>query len=130
MAAVTEPWLRGTFQELPAVHRAVLHALQLAREDLERWCASLSEGELRTRPHGLPSVAFQIRHIARSIDRLLTYAEGRPLSESQMAALGAEASEEAASNELFSELRAALDGAEERLRALAGSGLESPLHPG
>jgi hypothetical protein len=33
-----EPWLRGTLQEVPALQRAVLHALELAREDLERWC--------------------------------------------------------------------------------------------
>jgi hypothetical protein len=33
-----EPWLRGTLPEVPAVPRAVLHGLQLAREDLERWC--------------------------------------------------------------------------------------------
>ena len=32
-------------------------------------------------------VAFHLRHIARSIDRLLTYAEGRTLDEKQMAAL-------------------------------------------
>src|ERR1044071_3461980 len=33
-----ETWLRGTMTAVPAVHRAVLHALELAREDLERWC--------------------------------------------------------------------------------------------
>ena len=29
-----EPWLRGTLAEVPAMQRAVLHALELAKEDL------------------------------------------------------------------------------------------------
>ncbi len=29
-----EPWLRGSLQEVPAVQRGVLHALELAGEDV------------------------------------------------------------------------------------------------
>jgi hypothetical protein len=36
---------------------------------------------------GLPSVAFHLRHIARSVDRILSYAEGKQLSGEQLAAL-------------------------------------------
>ena len=32
-------------------------------------------------------VAFHLRHIARSLDRLLTYAEGRQLTDDQLAQL-------------------------------------------
>src|SRR5260221_13774757 len=80
-----EPWLRGTFQEIPAVPRGVLHALGLAKEDLRKWCGELTQKELHERPFGLPSVAFQLRHIARSVDRLLTYAESGELSLDQIA---------------------------------------------
>src|SRR5664279_771715 len=85
-----EPWLRGTHSETAAVQRAVIHALELAEEDLIRWCYDLSDEELNSSPHGLPTVASQLRHIARSVDRLLTYAEGRELNASQLAALKAE----------------------------------------
>jgi len=71
---MAEPWLRGTLTEVPAVPRAVLHALELAREDLTHWCGQLSDAELNSRPQGIAPVAFHIRHIARSIDRLLSYA--------------------------------------------------------
>src|SRR5208282_2902027 len=71
-----EPWLRGTLSELPAVHRAVVHALELAGEDLQRWCGPLSDEQLNLRPAQIAPVAFHMRHIARSLDRLLTYAEG------------------------------------------------------
>ena len=42
------------------------------------------------RPFELPHVAFQLRHIVRSLDRLLTYAKGRALTEEQLAALKTE----------------------------------------
>lgn len=76
-----EPWLRGTLTEAPVVHRAVLHALELAGEDLNRWCGQLSDEQLNRRPSDIAPVAFHLRHIARSLDRLLTYAEGRSLNE-------------------------------------------------
>src|SRR5260221_9269366 len=72
-----EPWLRGTLTDIPPVQRAVLHALELAKEDLERWCGALSDEELNARPGEIAPIAFHIRHIGRSTDRLLTYAEGQ-----------------------------------------------------
>ena len=78
---LAEPWLRGTLTEVPAVQRAVLHALQAAEEDLVKWCGDLTDEEMQQRPAGLASVAFHLQHIPGSVDRLLTYAEGRELSE-------------------------------------------------
>jgi uncharacterized damage-inducible protein DinB len=87
MAETVEPWLRGTHTDLDAVRRAVVHALELAREDIHRWCGTLDSDQLESEPLGLPSVGFQLRHIARSLDRLMTYAEGDALSEAQLLAL-------------------------------------------
>ncbi len=42
----------GRLSEVPAVPRAVLHALELAKEDLQRWCGDLSDAELNARPNG------------------------------------------------------------------------------
>jgi|ERR1700733_414894 len=103
-----EPWLRGTHPEIPAVPRAVLHAVELAQEDLTFWCGQLSEQELSATPWGLPSIAFHLRHIARSLDRLLTYAEGHQLNERQLQALSSEAETSCARAKIFSELSAAL----------------------
>jgi len=82
-----EPWLRGTHTEVEPVRRAVLHALELAEEDVLRWTADLDEETLEMEPLGLPSAAFQMRHIAGSIDRLMTYAKGQPLTDVQLQAL-------------------------------------------
>jgi uncharacterized damage-inducible protein DinB len=126
MAAIEEPWLRGCETDIPAVGRAVLHALQLADEDLRKWCGSLSDEELNARPAGVAAVGFHIRHVARSLDRLLTYAEAKGLSEEQMALLRAEADAVATHDELFAELTAALENAGRRVRALAKMNLEEP----
>jgi hypothetical protein len=119
-----EPWLRGTLQEVPAVQRAVVHALELAGEDLQRWCGRLSDEELNARPAGLPPVAFHLRHIARSLDRLLTYAEGRDLSEPQLAALKTEMDPGATRDALLSELNSALAKSMIRVRAFDVSAFE------
>ena len=120
-----EPWLRGTLAEIPVVHRAVLHALELAEEDLMLWCRPLNAKEFNEQPGGVPPVAFHIRHIARSIDRLLTYAEGRQLSEQQMIALRSEMDGDAEPEDVFLELRAVFGNTARRIRALTGENLEA-----
>jgi hypothetical protein len=120
-----EPWLRVTLVDLPYVHRAVLHALQLAEEDLQPWCAGLTEADFNARPAGIAPVAFQLRHIARSVDRLLTYAEGRQLNEDQMAALKSELAPGAVPAKVFRELSETLEKAASRVRALMGLNLEA-----
>lgn len=62
-------------------------------------------------------MAFQLRHIARSLDRLLTYAEGRALSPDQLAALKSEMDSGATRDALFSELNSALAKSIIRVRA-------------
>jgi uncharacterized damage-inducible protein DinB len=121
-----EPWLRGTERDVPAVGRAVLHALQLADEDLWKWCGNLSDRQLNARPAGTPPVAFHIRHLARSLDRLLTYAEGGDLNKEQTSLLRTEVDPDARRDELFAELRAALDDGAARIRTLAKANLEEP----
>ncbi len=85
-----EPWMRNTHRELDPVRRGVIHALELAEENVARWCAGLSEAQIFAKPSALPSVAFHLRHTVRSLDRLLTYAEDRLLDEAQLALLASE----------------------------------------
>ena len=124
--SLPEPWLRGTLADVPVVARGVLHALELAREDADKWCGSLNETQIHTRPAGLPSVAFQLRHIAGSLDRLLTYAEGRSLSEEQLQTLKTEARPEGSVKEVLAELAAAISTGSLRIRALASDDLSLP----
>ena len=114
-----EPWLRGTHADVPAVGRAVLHALDLALEDLKKWTEGLTDVEVHAQPLGLPAVAFHLRHIARSTDRILTYAEGGQVSAEQLAALKTEQSGDESLMGLLAEVEASFSDAAARVRALA-----------
>ena len=119
-----EPWMRGTHADLPVVPRAVLHALELAREDVERWCVHLTDEEWNLCPPDSPSTAFHVRHMVRSMDRLLMYAESERLSGLQLEMLNGEMSW-ATGDEVMREFRTALAKAEKRVRALGSADLEA-----
>lgn len=125
-APFVEPWLRGTYSDVPAVGRAVLHALDLALDDITKWTEGLTDAEVHAQPLGLPPVSFHLRHIARSVDRILSYAEGGQLTADQLAALKAE--QEPPTNEkdqslaiLLGEVEASFSNASSRIRTLAGA---------
>jgi uncharacterized damage-inducible protein DinB len=121
-----EPWMSGTHGDVPAVGRAVLHALELAKDDLSKWTAGLRDDEVIAHPLGLPSVAFHLRHIARSVDRILCYAEGNQLSAEQLAALKSEQSGDGFLAELLAEVEASFSKAAERVRVLATADFDTP----
>lgn len=124
-APYIEPWLRGTYTDVPAAGRAVLHALDLAHEDIRRWTEGLTDLEAHAQPHGLPSIAFHLRHMARSVDRILTYAEGGQLAPEQLTALKAEQTGAETLAELLAELERNFAAAAGRIRRLAGESLET-----
>jgi uncharacterized damage-inducible protein DinB len=121
---MVEPWLRGTLTEVDTVRRGVLHALELAREDVARWCNDLTARQLEARPFGLPSVGFQMRHMVRSLDRLLTYAEGRQLDDEQLVSLKSEMEDSGRREDLFSEFERGIESAMQRVRAIAPTDYE------
>jgi uncharacterized damage-inducible protein DinB len=122
-ANAREPWMRGTHRELDALRRAVTHALELAEEDVLKWCGGLSDNAMFARPAGVAPVAFHLRHIARSLDRLLTYAEGRSLDEVQLGTLKTEM-ETGTAAEALREFREGIASAKERVRAFAPGSYE------
>lgn len=125
-----EPWLRGTLTTVPAVQRAVLHALELAGEDLRCWCARLTHHQFNARVFGLAPVAFHVRHVSRSIDRLLTYAEGHGLSDEQTSALKTELIEDASPEDVLAELRTSLSEAALRVKRFDPASLEQTVAVG
>src|SRR5579871_272246 len=118
-APYVEPWLSGTHADVPAVGRAVLHAFDLALDDITKWTEGLSDLEIHAQPLGLPAISFHLRHIARSIDRLLTYAEGGQISPDQLTLLKAEQSGCETLAEIMAEIETAMSNAADRVRVLA-----------
>ena len=124
-----EAWLRGS---LPGVHALLMpaaHALVQAREDVERAAATLTPEELWARPGGAASIGFHLRHIAGSIDRLLTYARGANLDRQQREALAAEGvsgDPPEPADALIREATTAIDQALDALRTADVASLEEP----
>lgn len=125
MREAPEPWMRGTHGELDPVRRAVVHALEQAEEDVARWCAGMTDEEMFARAHGLAPVAFHLRHMVRSLDRLLTYAEDKQLDHEQFVALTSEKDPGAAA-EVLAECRDGLARAKDRVVALAPESYAEP----
>lgn len=112
----TEPWLQP-----------VAHALVQVREDVAHAVSGLPKEALAARPGGAASLAFHLRHIPGSIDRLMTYASGAVLDEAQKAALAAEKEEAADAPEvLVAWFERAIDDALERLRRFPAASLLEP----
>jgi uncharacterized damage-inducible protein DinB len=88
-----EAWLGGKLDGFSDLSMPAAHALAQAIVDLEKHTPQLTQAELLTKPNDSPSVAFHLRHIAGSIDRLLTYTRGGNLSETQFVFLKLETSE-------------------------------------
>jgi hypothetical protein len=110
--------MSGTLNDLDPLLAAVLYSFQHAREDLDAWTKDLGDADLQASPLGLAPVAFHIRHIAGSVDRLMTYARGEQLSAAQMAELRQEKEGGQSRADLFASLDSKLDDAAVAIRAI------------
>src|SRR5687768_14972681 len=82
-----EAWLRGPIQGVDEYLQPAAHALAQAREDIGIATTGVSLEQLWTRPNDAASLGYHLRHLAGSLDRLLTYARGVQLDDRQQAAL-------------------------------------------
>lgn len=85
-----EVWLRGPVEHVAPLLQPVAHGLLQCRLEVRGTLPSLTPAELWARPGGAASVGYHARHAVGSLDRLLTYARGEQLSETQRAALASE----------------------------------------
>jgi uncharacterized damage-inducible protein DinB len=85
--SLPEVWLRGPLHGIEAPLQPAAHALLQSAEDVAAAASDLTIDELWMRPGGAASAGFHLRHIAGSIDRLLTYARGEQLDDRQREAL-------------------------------------------
>jgi ABC-type uncharacterized transport system substrate-binding protein len=96
---MAEPWLRGPIAGMPAMVMPAAHALMQAAEDIPMAVSGLTNTQLWALPGGAAAVGFHLRHLAGSIDRLLTYESGEMLSDAQFAEMDAEIEDDGRSAE-------------------------------
>jgi uncharacterized damage-inducible protein DinB len=70
-------------------------------------------------------VSFHLRHIARSVDRILTYAEGGQLTVEQLGALKAEQGGTESLPDLRAEVERSFTNAAHRVRSLAAADFDT-----
>jgi uncharacterized damage-inducible protein DinB len=103
----------------------VFHSFAMVREDLALHTAGLSDEQVWRRVDPIPTLGFQLRHIAGSVDRLVTYLMGGELSEAQLAALKRETVPGAELlADLLGDVDRSLSDAEEQIRSIP----EASLH--
>jgi uncharacterized damage-inducible protein DinB len=128
-----EAWLRGPIDGVDAFLQPAAHAFAQAREDIEVAAHGVSVDELWLRPNGAASVGYHLRHLAGSLDRLLTYARGAQLDERQHAALTRElepGNPPEGVSQLADQVRSAIDAALMQLRATRREELLEPRSVG
>jgi uncharacterized damage-inducible protein DinB len=127
--------MRGPIEGVPALLSPLLYSFQQAREDLAQFTEGLTAEQIWATPHGFTSegfgsVGFHLRHIAGSTDRLMTYLEGRQLSEAQMQFLKHEHESGATLEELFTAIHGVFERAEAIVRGLDPARLSEPREIG
>jgi hypothetical protein len=119
--------MTGTLSHLHPMQAALLYSFEHARQDIEHWTSGMPEEALWLRVGEIAPAAFHIRHIGGSVDRLLTYAAAKELSEAQMQELQAEQQPEGQTSaaELLEYFGSKLQRAEEAVRGLDVSDLKA-----
>jgi uncharacterized damage-inducible protein DinB len=105
------------------------HALVQAREDLELAASELTVEQLWLKPGSAAPLGFHLRHIAGSIDRLLTYARGAQLSEIQRQAIPLEGQPGDPPAKAVTLIRGAQAAIERALAAIRSTPKESLFEP-
>lgn len=93
LQSLPEVWLRGALPGVLPGLQPVAHALLQAKEEINAMMTGFPEQLLWEKPAGLASPGFHLQHITGVLQRLFTYADGKQLSEAQVAYLKEEGSQ-------------------------------------
>lgn len=116
--SLPEPWLRGPLSDVHPLIMPVLFSFQQVREDLPKHTGDLTGEQIWKSLGALPPLGFHLRHIAGSVDRLVTYLSGEQLREDQLQFLREEATAGGSLEDLLQVVEVSLSAAEERLKSL------------
>ncbi len=124
-----EPWLRGPLEGVHPLIMPVFFSFSQVREDLPEHTRGLTSEQV-WRPVPKSSVGFHLKHMAGSVDRLVTYLLGSSLSPEQLASLQHEHTPDQDLPQLLAALEATLRLAELRLKTLDPADLYQPRYVG
>jgi uncharacterized damage-inducible protein DinB len=127
----TEAWMRGPLAGYATELQPVAHSLVQAREELLEILGDVGVDHLHARVGVAATAAFHVRHMAGSLDRLLTYARGSMLTDTQLAARVTEAAQDNADADVLRGVAiAAIDAALQQVRETDPRTLGEPREVG
>ena len=108
MLTQPEPWMRGPIDGLEPLVAPVFYSFTQVREELAHYTEGLTTEQVWRQVNSLPTLGFHLRHIAGSVDRLMTYLTEGEISPEQIAQLKSEGQPGASLHELLAGIDAAL----------------------
>ena len=115
---MSEPWLGGPLAGIDPLVAPMFYSFEQARQEFNACTEGLTTEQIWSKPHGMASIGFHIRHAGGAAERLCTYLRGAQLSETQVAAMKREGEGGAGREELLAEMEAALGRVEEYARGI------------
>lgn len=130
--AELEYWLRGPVEGVPPLLQPVAHALLQSLQEVTQAVEGLPPEQLWSRPGGVASVGFHLRHLPGMLERLFAYARGEALSEDQLRRLAEEGepAEAATAGQLVAAYRQQVEQCLAQLRTTRESELTDPRYVG
>jgi hypothetical protein len=128
-----EVWLRGPVPGIQPLLQPAAHTILQVGEDVLPIVEPVTPAQLWARPGGAAAIGFHLAHLPGSLERLLTYSRGEPLSPDQFARLAAERTvydDRPALSDLMKRFRAGIDAAVAYLRTVPEDALLTPREVG
>lgn len=125
-----EPWMRGPIEGLEPLVAPVFYSFTQVREELAHYTEGLTTEQVWRHSDSLPTLGFHLRHIAGSVDRLMTYLMEGEISAEQIAYLKSEGEPGASLDELLAGVDAAFVKAEAQLRTIKAEDIHAPRYIG
>ena len=122
--------MRGPIEGVEPLVAPVFYSFTQVREELAHYTEGLTTEQVWRQVNSLPTLGFHLRHIAGSVDRLMSYLMEAEISPEQIVYLKSEGEPGASLDELLAGVDAAFAKAESQLRTIKADDIHAPRYIG
>ena len=122
--------MRGPIEGVEPLVAPVFYSFTQVREELAHYTEGLTTEQVWRQVNSLPTLGFHLRHIAGSVDRLMSYLREAEISPEQIVYLKSEGEPGASLDELLAGVDAAFAKAESQLRTIKADDIHAPRYIG
>ncbi len=122
--------MRGPIEGVEPLVAPVFYCFTQVREELAHYTEGLTTEQVWRHSGSLPTLGFHLRHIAGSVDRLMTYLMSGEITPEQIAYLKTEGEPGASLPELLAGIDATFAKAEGNLRTIRAEDIHAPRYIG